>query len=264
MTKPAPSTAPDRSGADVPAPRAGSATTPTAHAAAGLAVVRRLGSRLDAVVGTLDERTARAGSELPGWTRQHVLSHLARNADALVNLLGWAQTGVEHPMYPSRADRDADIEEGAGRMLVVVQEDLTAATERFLSAAADLPDTAWENTVVGSRALPTPAAQIPWMRAVELLVHSADLGLDLDFDSACETVGDGLGGVFDQVTAMWRDRDDTPALRVEITEPAAERRVLLLGPATDRTEVAAPAGTVLGWLTGRLHTPDLPTLPAWL
>ena len=34
----------------------------------------------------------RAPSALPGWTRAHVLTHLARNADAMVNLLTWART----------------------------------------------------------------------------------------------------------------------------------------------------------------------------
>ena len=41
-------------------------------------------------------------SLLPGWTRAHVLAHVAGNADALVNLLTWARTGEETPMYASQ------------------------------------------------------------------------------------------------------------------------------------------------------------------
>ena len=52
-------------------------------------------------------------SRLPGWTRGHVLSHLARNADALVNLLTWARTGVETVMYASAEARDEEIAETA-------------------------------------------------------------------------------------------------------------------------------------------------------
>src|SRR6476661_3940042 len=48
-------------------------------------------------------------SALPGWSRAYVVAHLARNADALINLLDWARTGVETPMYPSREVRNADI-----------------------------------------------------------------------------------------------------------------------------------------------------------
>ena len=41
-------------------------------------------------------------SGLPDWTRAHVLTHVARNADAMVNLLTWARTGVPTPAYASR------------------------------------------------------------------------------------------------------------------------------------------------------------------
>jgi maleylpyruvate isomerase len=34
-----------------------------------------------------------APSALPGWSRAHVLTHVARNADAMINLLTWARTG---------------------------------------------------------------------------------------------------------------------------------------------------------------------------
>ena len=43
----------------------------------------------------LDPGQVAGPSRLPGWSRGHVLSHLARNADALVNLLTWARTGIE-------------------------------------------------------------------------------------------------------------------------------------------------------------------------
>lgn len=36
-----------------------------------------------------------AASLLPGWPRTTLLAHLTRNADALVNLLTWARTGVD-------------------------------------------------------------------------------------------------------------------------------------------------------------------------
>ncbi|MFD0328597.1 maleylpyruvate isomerase N-terminal domain-containing protein [Streptacidiphilus monticola] len=40
-------------------------------------------------------------SQLPGWTRGHVIAHLARNADALSNLLIGARLGERRAMYPS-------------------------------------------------------------------------------------------------------------------------------------------------------------------
>ncbi|MGH3331970.1 MAG: maleylpyruvate isomerase N-terminal domain-containing protein, partial [Nocardioidaceae bacterium] len=43
----------------------------------------------------------RGPSRLPDWTRGHVVTHVARNAEGLVRLLAWARTGIETPMYPS-------------------------------------------------------------------------------------------------------------------------------------------------------------------
>ena len=44
-----------------------------------------------------------------------MLTHLARNADGLRNLLIWARTGVVTPQYPSFEVRNEEIEAGAGR-----------------------------------------------------------------------------------------------------------------------------------------------------
>jgi maleylpyruvate isomerase len=57
--------------------------------------------RLLATATALGDAQAREPSLLPGWTRGHVLSHIARNADGMVNLLNWARTGTETPMYAS-------------------------------------------------------------------------------------------------------------------------------------------------------------------
>ncbi|MEU8615746.1 maleylpyruvate isomerase N-terminal domain-containing protein, partial [Actinoplanes sp. NPDC048791] len=49
----------------------------------------------------LEDSAMSAPSALPGWTVGHVLTHVARNADAYTNLLTWARTGVETPAYAS-------------------------------------------------------------------------------------------------------------------------------------------------------------------
>ena len=75
----------------------------------GLAAVDYATTRLYEIVEQMDDVAVRRPSLLSGWTRGHVLTHLARNADALVNLLTWAKTGVEHQTYTSGSDRNADI-----------------------------------------------------------------------------------------------------------------------------------------------------------
>src|SRR4051812_32675009 len=89
-----------------------------------LAEVDRATKRLLTRLERLDDAAIAGPSLLPGWTRGHVLTHLARNADSYVNLLTWARTGVPTPQYPSPQARVADIEAGAGRPAVVQVADL--------------------------------------------------------------------------------------------------------------------------------------------
>lgn len=66
-----------------------------------------------ATAAKLDDDDVRAFSLLPGWTRGHVLTHVARNADGGTRLLTWARTGVESYEYPSLEARATEIEDGA-------------------------------------------------------------------------------------------------------------------------------------------------------
>jgi hypothetical protein len=77
-------------------------------------------------VHTLDTASLAAPSLLPGWTRAHVLAHVARNADALVNLLTWARTGQPRPMYADRQQRDAEIEAGGNGVRGMIADEENA------------------------------------------------------------------------------------------------------------------------------------------
>jgi Mycothiol maleylpyruvate isomerase N-terminal domain len=61
----------------------------------------------------LDDEALSVPSALPGWSRTHLLAHLAANADALGNLVRWAATGQPTPMYASPGERAAGIERGS-------------------------------------------------------------------------------------------------------------------------------------------------------
>src|SRR5437867_2511529 len=88
---------------------------------------------LRTIPGLTDEQ-ARGDSLLPGWTRGHVLTHIARNADALINLTVWARTGVRTPMYPSREVRAATIDAQSGRPPEELIADIGESHERFIEA----------------------------------------------------------------------------------------------------------------------------------
>ena len=231
-----------------------------------LPLVREATERLDLIVAGLGEHALRQPSRLPGWSRAHVVTHLARNADALVNLLTWARTGVEHPMYASRADRDADIEEGAGRLAQVLHEDLHAAGDRFMVAATELPVRAWAASVVARLQGPIPAADIPSMRLHEVWVHLVDLDVDFTFPGI---PADHLEHVLETALSPHLDRPDGPAVRLTAELSGDRTRTWeMVGAPGDRTyEVAGPAADVIAWLTGRgdgsALRGDVPDLPAW-
>jgi len=125
---------------------------------------------------TLTDEDCRAPSTLPGWTRGHVITHLSRNADALVNLFHWGQTGVETPMYSSQHQRDGDIEAGAGRSAAELRDDASASCGRFLQAANELHTSRFDTMVTRlPGAEPFPVTRVGGMRRTEVEVHHADL-----------------------------------------------------------------------------------------
>ena len=96
--------------------------------------------RLLRSVDGLTEEDLPGPSLLPGWTRAHVLTHVARNADGLVNLVHAARTGEGREMYQGgQAGREAAIEAGLGRHLGDLRLDLSDSAERLLEAFADFP-----------------------------------------------------------------------------------------------------------------------------
>jgi maleylpyruvate isomerase len=124
----------------------------------------------------LTDEDCRRPSALPGWTRGHVVSHLSRNADALSNLMHWAQNGVETPMYPSAEAREADIEAGAWGSAEELREDAAASWGRFLQAANELHSARLDVKVSrtpGSH--PFSVRNVGRMRRTEVEVHHADL-----------------------------------------------------------------------------------------
>ena len=84
-----------------------------------------------------------AAIALEGWTRRHLVAHLAANADALGNLVRWAATGVETPMYASTTQRADDIEAGSTRPVGELRTWLSASVaECGVVSAEGWPDPA--------------------------------------------------------------------------------------------------------------------------
>jgi maleylpyruvate isomerase len=213
-------------------------------------------------IAGLSDPQVREPSLLPDWTRGHVLTHLARNADALVNLVTWARTGVETPMYPSREQRAADIEAGSGRPAAQLIEDVHESSDHLLAALREAPDETWGGQVrFGSRDTPTTGARIPRLRQVEVEVHHVDLDLDYTLAHLPE---DFVEQMLDEVTADYSADPDKPGLVLVGKDGEGLWTIAPGGP-----EVSGAPPSLLGWLLGRTDgvglTSDqpLPELGRW-
>ncbi|MFD0888844.1 maleylpyruvate isomerase family mycothiol-dependent enzyme, partial [Streptosporangium algeriense] len=117
----------------------------------------------------------------PGWTRRHLVAHLAANADAIGNLIHWARTGEETPMYSSPAERAEGIERGSLLDAGELARWFTESAAALAAAMAALPGEAWRVQVVTAQGRTVPASEIPWMRSREVMVHAVDLATGLTF-----------------------------------------------------------------------------------
>lgn len=224
-------------------------------------------------VERLDDEAVREPSALPGWTRGHLLTHVARNADGLRNLLTWAATGERHNMYPDQATKDADIEQGATRTAGQLAADMRDSSQRFAEASARITPEQWATTVERRVGGPQPAAKIPWWRLEEVLIHHVDL--DTGFSPAhwpAQFTGPSL--------EMAADRFSDPSYGSVVATPFrihAEDTARTCGVACDPTDkehllVRGPEAGLLAWLIGRSNGDGLvvepfdalPTLPPWI
>lgn len=201
---------------------------------------------LDRALAAADDQTLLGPTRLEGWTRRHLLAHLAANADALRNLVTWARTGVETPMYSSTDQRDADIEAGATRPVAELRQWYAASAAALAADLDALTDDQWQRPVRTAQGRTVPATEVPWMRAREVMVHAVDLGTGTEFADLPE-------GFLQDLSADIR------------TKRAGT-------PGDQAPEVGGPPAQVAAYLAGRgdgagLTTPDgspVPTLPRWL
>ncbi|MFE7857206.1 maleylpyruvate isomerase family mycothiol-dependent enzyme [Streptomyces sp. NPDC057403] len=202
-----------------------------------LASVRDATDRLLTAAAELDNASVAEPSRLPGWTRGHVLAHLARNADALVNVL------EGRPMYVSGKARDADIERDAPRPLPAQLADLRESADRFQATGAAPAD--WSRTVELRNGVTDSASRVPFRRWAEVELHHVDLGIGYELEHLPEPftereiafLADRFSGHPD--VPPTRLTDGTRAWRTG--REAADAEITVTGPAPE----------LLGWLAGR-------------
>ncbi len=218
---------------------------------------------------TLPDGGFATASLLPGWTRAHVVAHVARNAEALVRLATWARTGEETPMYASPEQRDADIAAGATQAAPDLRRDLAATAADLDRAFEALDASTWDARIRVRQGSEVSARVLPWLRVREVWLHAVDLDVGTDLSAAPADLLDELAT--DMLTSL-SARDGCPVVELR---PTDRGHVWQLGGAT--AGAAAPATTMQGsaadlvtWLAGRSDGSTLtadgpvPSLPDWL
>ena len=212
-------------------------------------------------VTALTEDKLRAPSLLPDWTRAHVVTHLARNADGLRNLLIWARTGVETPQYPSWEQRESDISSGATRPAAELVEDSVTSAERFLEEVSRVQGDQWNVQVrTLSSAATFPARDVLKSRRTEVEVHHADLGADYSPADWPEDFTRMLIG------RVQDDRTEGPSMVLSATDVQG---LWKFGPGAGPT-IEGTSAELAWWLVGRgdgrslvSSTGELPRLTRW-
>ncbi|MFD8223526.1 maleylpyruvate isomerase family mycothiol-dependent enzyme [Streptomyces massasporeus] len=203
-----------------------------------LASVRDATERLLTAVGKLDNAAVTHPSRLPGWSRGHVLAHLARNADALVNVL------QGRPMYVSGDARDADIERDAPRGLDVQLADLRESAARF-QEEGDAPAD-WARTVELRNGVTDSASRVPFRRWVEVELHHVDLDIGYELE---DLPADFTEREIDFLADRFAGHPDVPPTRLtDGTRAWRTGRDVEGGP---EVTVTGPPADLLGWLAGR-------------
>jgi maleylpyruvate isomerase len=206
--------------------------------------------RLIRTAEDLEPTAVAAPSALPGWTIGHVLTHVARNADAYTNLLTWARTGVETPAYATPTARAEGIEAGCRRPLAQQVADLREAHERFADAGAAMPAEAWTFFLAPTGA---SAAAVPWARLREVEVHHVDLGVGYSPEDWSDAFA--LRLLREIVTGV---KDDGFAL---VLRPHGVDHPLAIGAAEDAPVIGGPTRSIAAWLAGRGDGADLTVSP---
>jgi maleylpyruvate isomerase len=183
---------------------------------------------------TLTDEQCREPSALPGWTRGHVLSHLARNAESHVHVLQCAARGEVGEQYVGGAKaRKMGIEshatDSAESLVAEVRKSIYALEGQWAVTNSD----GWQGHGINSAGASIAMSDIVFLRWREVEVHHADLALAFTFANWNSTY---VRYELDRQVMMWRASKPmglTPVPKVALQLSPNERLAWFLG----RTEV---------------------------
>ena len=230
----------------------------------GLRWMQRGAELIQEGMSRLSDEQVAENSVLEGWTRKHLIAHVAANAEALRNLVYWARTGEERPMYSSPSQRNDDIESGSTRPAAELRAWVRESAIGLADDVATLTDVQWKHEVVTAQGRTVPASEIPWLRSREALVHATDLGAGVGF---ADLPQDFLSALAEDIVAKRSGALDGPAIELSATDTGEHWSLAGTGVPT---AVSGSLANLVAYLAGRPHGQlaadgaSLPALSKWL
>ncbi|WP_159707221.1 maleylpyruvate isomerase family mycothiol-dependent enzyme [Arthrobacter sp. 18067] len=127
------------------------------------------------LLAKLDDSSVAEPSELPAWTRGHVLAHLAGISNAMARQLEYARRGETVELYDGGMDgRTKAIELAAGHSLAQHTASVTAALGSAISAFDALGPDDWQARIAYRDGTAFDGGLALWR---ELTIHASDLRL---------------------------------------------------------------------------------------
>jgi maleylpyruvate isomerase len=213
-----------------------------------LAELHKAADALTAAVDRIPAGGDKAPSTLPGWSRGHLLAHIAGICDALARQVEHGRQGEKVELYDGGVDgRNRAIELAAGHSLEEHREDVAAAVQRALAAFDALGEDEWQKRIAFRDGVIFDAGLALWR---ELVIHTADL----DAGTGPEVWNrDFCSHLFDFLAAR------VPAETRLVLQPVA-LPPLTLGAGGSTVVVSGMITDIAAWLAGR--QPSLDSLRA--
>lgn len=191
------------------------------------------------IADSMSESNCRGSSLLEGWTRGHVLTHLARNAERHVHLFECAQRGEIGDQYPGGlSQRNADIEAGAARGVTEIVADVRRNVWALEAQWAHATPETWQGSARRPGGHVVPVSELVFLRWREVAIHIVDLDMGVGPES-------------------WSDLYVDNELRRQ--EDAHKRN----GISVDTNVVSLAPASRLAWLIGRMNVEGLQAGPGF-
>ncbi len=199
----------------------------------------------------IDEDDWQTLTKLPGWTRAHVATHLAINADTMRGTVESVLSAAPAPMYTADAESDALIERGSGRSALQLQIELDRSAGQLNDTFNALTPPQWDYRIGLRAGGVVPVRLLVLARLAEVVIHHVDLDVGFGFDDLDAEIGRWL-----LEWTAYRHVPDPEHPPLHITSTSGFDTIVGERPDAQPALIHGDDAHIAGWLSGRL-TPDV-------